>query len=62
VFNFAHTDPARLPQAAMVGIAAAALLAGWGVFVRLNQSAEALEPEAMAQAKHEDAEVTKSKE
>ena len=62
VFNFAHTDPARLPQAAMVGIAAAALQAGWGVFVRLNQSAEALEPEAMAQAKHEDAEVTKSKE
>jgi hypothetical protein len=61
VFNFSHADPARLPQAATVGLAAAALLAAWGVFVRLNRSAEDLEPEAMAQAKREDAKVVEEK-
>jgi hypothetical protein len=30
------------------------LLAGWGLFVHLNRSAEELEPEAMAEAKRED--------
>jgi hypothetical protein len=30
------------------------LLAGWGVFVRLNRFAEELEPEAMEAAKRED--------
>ena len=30
------------------------LLAGWGVFVRLNRYAEELEPEAMEEAKRED--------
>ncbi|MBA4064337.1 MAG: hypothetical protein C0501_11620 [Isosphaera sp.] len=54
VFRLAHEDPARLPQAAAVGVAAAALLAAWGVFVRLNRSAEELEPEAMEHAKGED--------
>ena len=33
---------------------AGALLASWGVFVRLNRYAEELEPEAMAEAKKED--------
>jgi hypothetical protein len=58
VSNLAHADPARLPQAATIGLAAAALLAAWGFFIRLNRSAEDLEPEAMAQAKREDAKVT----
>lgn len=43
-----------LPQAASVSVAAAAILAAWGVFVRLNRSAEELEPEAMEEAKRED--------
>ena len=46
-----------LSQAATMGVAAAALLAAWGVFVRLNRSAEELEPEAMARVKSEDREV-----
>lgn len=57
VFNFAHADPEHLPHAATVGLAAAALLAAWGIFIRLNRSAEVLEPEAMAEAKKEDAKV-----
>jgi hypothetical protein len=31
-----------------------ALLAAWGLFIRLNRYAEELEPEAMAEAKQED--------
>jgi hypothetical protein len=58
VFHFAHTNPSALPQAAFVGLAAAVLLAGWGLFIRLNTSAEKLEPEAMAHVKQEDENVT----
>lgn len=54
VFRFIHDDPSRLPQASMVGLATAALLAAWGLFVKLNRSAEELEPEAMEKAKSED--------
>ena len=54
VFELAHTDPARLPQAVSIALGAAALLAAWGFFVKQNRSAEELEPEAMAQAKSED--------
>jgi hypothetical protein len=57
VFQFIHDNPAQLPQAAAIGIAAALLLAAWGVFVRLNRSAEELEPEAMERAKSEDRKV-----
>jgi hypothetical protein len=57
VFRLAHDDPAQLPQAAGIGIAAAALLVGWGVFIHLNKGAEVLEPEAMEDAKREDREV-----
>jgi hypothetical protein len=32
-------------------------MAGWGVFIRMNKSAEVLEPEAMEAAKSEDAKV-----
>lgn len=54
VFRFIHDAPERLPQASMVGLATAALLAAWGVFIWLNRSAEELEPEAMEKAKSED--------
>jgi hypothetical protein len=57
VFQFLHDNPSQLPQAAAIGIATGALLAGWGVFIRLNKSAEELEPEAMARAKSEDRKV-----
>lgn len=56
-FRFAHEDPERLPYVAGIGLAAAVLLAAWGVFVHLNRSAEELEPEAMQQAKREDRKV-----
>jgi hypothetical protein len=38
----------------MIAVGAAALLAAWGVFIKLNKSAEELEPEAMEDAKSED--------
>jgi len=52
-------DPSQLPFAASLVAAVGLLLAGWGVFVRLNRSAEELEPEAMAQAKSEDEKLEK---
>lgn len=57
VFEVAHEDPSRLPHAAAIGVAAGVLLAAWGIFIRLNKSAEELEPEAMAEAKSEDRKV-----
>ena len=57
VFEFADGDASRLPQAASIGVAAGVLLAAWGIFIRLNKSAEELEPEAMARAKSEDQKV-----
>lgn len=57
IFELVHKDTSRLPHAASVGVAAGILLVAWGCFVRLNRSAEELEPEAMAEAKKEDNEV-----
>ncbi len=54
VFEIAHTDASKLPQAASIGIAAGVLLAAWGVFIKLNKSAEELEPEQMEKTKEED--------
>ncbi len=54
VFEVAHEDASRLPHAASIAVGAAALLAAWGVFIRLNKSAEELEPEAMEKTKRED--------
>ena len=54
VFELVHKDASRLPQAASVTAAAALLLAAWGCFIKLNRSAEELEPEAMEKAKRED--------
>lgn len=53
-FKAAREDPGHLLYASSIVLAAAALLAGWGIFVRLNRYAEELEPEAMAEAKSED--------
>jgi len=57
VFEVGHDRPEQLPYAASVGVAAGVLLASWGVFIRLNRSAEDLEPEAMEHAKQEDEKV-----
>jgi hypothetical protein len=57
VFRFSHEEPTHLPYAAAIGLVAAALLVAWGLFIWFNQSAEQLEPEAMEQAKQEDAKL-----
>jgi len=54
VFELAHDDPTKLPHATAIAAAAAVLLIAWGVFVKLNRSAEELEPEAMEKTKQED--------
>jgi hypothetical protein len=59
VFRVSQDAPEQLPHVAWIGLTAAALLAAWGVFVRLNRSAEELEPEAMQAAKREDRKVEK---
>ena len=61
VFRFGHEAPQYLPYAASTGAAAALLLAGWGLFIWFNRSAEELEPEAMQQAKREDRKVDDKK-
>lgn len=53
-FKAVHQNIAEMPHAATILIAVAFLLAGWGIFIRLNRFAEELEPEAMEQAKGED--------
>lgn len=53
-FRAAHEAPEHLLNAAVMVSAVGVLLAGWGVFVRLNRYAEELEPEAMEEAKGED--------
>jgi hypothetical protein len=58
IFNFTHEDPARLPHASMIAIAAGVLLASWGIFIKLNRSAEELEPETMEETKQEDHHLT----
>jgi len=45
---------AQLLHAAALVLSIGVLLAGWGVFIRLNRAAEELEPEAMQEAKRED--------
>lgn len=60
VFRLSEEEVESLPYAASVGVAAALLLAAWGLFVRLNRAAEELEPEAMQAAKREDRKIEKS--
>lgn len=54
VFKALRENPEHLSGAALLLVAVGVLLAGWGIFIRLNTAAEALEPEAMEQAKRED--------
>ena len=54
IFRAAHEDAMQLVYAASVLVSVGILLAGWGVFIRLNRYAEEIEPEAMAEAKAED--------
>ena len=61
VFHFSRENPAQLPYAATIGLMAAALLAGWGFFIRQNEVAERLEPEAMEAAKSEDRKIDESR-
>lgn len=56
-FKAIHEDMAQMAYAASLLLATGALLAAWGLFVRLNRFAEELEPEAMAEAKEEDHKV-----
>jgi hypothetical protein len=56
-FKALHEDPLLLPHAASVLVSAAMLLIGWGVFIKLNRAAEDVEPEAMEDAKSEDAKL-----
>lgn len=53
-FKASREDPTHMLYAASILVAAAALLAAWGIFIRMNCYAEALEPEAMEAAKSED--------
>jgi hypothetical protein len=59
-FKSLHEDLELLPNAACVLVAAALLLAAWGAFIRMNKSAEVLEPEALEEAKREDAKLDQS--
>ena len=60
MFRVAQEAPEQLPYVAAIGAAAALLLIAWGVFIRLNRSAEELEPEAMQDAKREDRKIEKT--
>lgn len=53
-FRASDGEPIELMYAASLLVATGVVLAGWGVFIRLNRYAEELEPEAMAEAKDED--------
>src|SRR4029450_5362874 len=53
-FKSIHEDLPQLTYAASLLASVGVLLAGWGIFIRLNRYAEELEPEAMEAAKRED--------
>ncbi|MEH6436149.1 hypothetical protein [Massilia sp. DD77] len=57
VFQFVHSKPEYLPHAAAIGVAAAAILIAWGMFIRMNVEAEKLEPHAMREVQAEDSQV-----
>lgn len=59
-FRMSHDAPEYLPYVASIGGVAALLLAAWGVFIRLNRAAEALEPDAIQAAKREDRKIEKT--
>ena len=37
IFKFVHNDPSKISNAAFIAFAAAALLAAWGFFIRMDQ-------------------------
>jgi hypothetical protein len=53
-FKAIHEDMSELYSASVLVVSVGAILAGWGVFFRMNVRAVVLEPEAMEQAKEED--------
>lgn len=53
----ARDNPTLMLYAAATLSSVGIILAGWGLFVRLNRFAEELEPEAMAEAKQEDSKL-----
>lgn len=53
-FKALHEDMRMLTYASLLLFSSGALLAAWGVFIRLNRSAEDVEPRAMEEAKQED--------
>ena len=57
VVRFLEGDSRLLWNAASIGLSAAALLTTWGLFIHFNRAAEDVEPEAMEEAKREDAKV-----
>lgn len=57
VFQFMHSRPEYLLHSAAIGLAAAAILATWGLFIRMNVDAEKLEPQAMHDVQAEDKEI-----
>ena len=57
VVRFLEGDSHLLWSASSIGLAAAALLAAWGLFIYFNRAAEDVEPEAMEEAKREDSKV-----
>ena len=59
-FRMSHDAPEYLPYVASIGVVAALLLAAWGVFIRLNRAAEALEPDAIQAVKREDRKIEKT--
>jgi hypothetical protein len=56
-FKAIHEDMTMLPYAASILLSVGLLVAGWGVFIKLNTAAEELEPEAMREAKGEDSKI-----
>ena len=59
IFELFHGQAQHMVQAASIGVATAALLIGWGAFIRWNRSAEELEPDSLSKAKAEDRKVEK---
>ena len=57
VIRFLEGESGLLWEAASIGVSAAAILAAWGLFIYFNRAAEDVEPEAMEEAKREDAKV-----
>ena len=54
VFVLVHKDPSQLPNVAAIGVATGIMLVAWGIFIKMNRSAEDLEPQAMEETIEED--------